>query len=135
MHDNEQELLSKKEMVRALDESPFADLRSQVTRDILCKAQIAKLKSLGYEQVWTKCPDCLGVGSYPEAHSLMGKCSSCKGTGKITDRVKWDREKVAKELIKIPITYHSKEGDWVVTKENGYKFADQLKEILTKDNE
>ena len=33
-------------------------------------------------EAWHPCPDCLGVGSYPEA-PMMGRCSTCKGTGKV----------------------------------------------------
>jgi len=29
-----------------------------------------------------KCEDCRGIGEYPEAPQ-MGKCSTCKGTGKV----------------------------------------------------
>ena len=38
------ELLTPEEQTRALMDIPFADLRSQQTRDVLCKAQRAKSK-------------------------------------------------------------------------------------------
>ena len=76
----------------------------------IAKAQVAKLKALGYEQVWTKCPDCKGKKYIVEiGHPDYGsqkykeKCPTCKGTGKIPKYVKWDREKVAEKCRDIEL--------------------------------
>ena len=48
---------------------------------------LAKLKAMGYEQVWTKCSNCNGYGTLQTTMMPEGKgpkCIRCKGTGKIT---------------------------------------------------
>ena len=63
----------------------------------------AKLKAMGYDKVRIKCPDCDGKGE-TKPREFNGvcyfkyPCPTCKGTGKITKYVKWDREKVAEKL-------------------------------------
>ena len=61
------------------------------------KAQVAKLKAMGYEQVRVKCLNCKGKGIRLNMVETA-ECPTCKGTGKITNYVKWDREKVAEYL-------------------------------------
>lgn len=63
---------------------------------------VAKLKAMDYEQVWEECPTCEGYGYLPdddtgEPNPPVGGslCPTCKGTGKITNYVKWDRDMVA----------------------------------------
>jgi len=83
MKDKEQELLTRAEILRThknKDGFPLNPDREFYKR--LCQNQIAKLKSLGYEQVWEQCPDCdeglCSQGDYPPI-----QCSTCKGTGKV----------------------------------------------------
>jgi len=68
------------------------DMESEICLDCIAieheKAQIAKLKSLGYEQVWEKCPVCVGRGEYliegeGTNTDILQVCSNCKGTGKV----------------------------------------------------
>ncbi len=108
----------------------------------LLQAQITKLKAMGYEQVWTKCPDCGGTKRiFRLPVTALGEtsnefpCPTCKGTGRKRKLVKWDREKVAELLFcqvyggKPPTT------GWLVRekliKDKFREQADQLKEILT----
>ena len=94
----------------------------------------AKLKAMGYEQVWKECPDCeeglVWVNHASEGYQ-QDPCPTCKGTGKITNRVKWDSEKVAEKLYKL-----SHPAPWYIWEQSQMKEyyrlqADQLKEILT----
>ena len=57
-----------------------------------------KLKAMGYEQVWEKCPDCEGKGFVPNKAVYTGyiDCPTCKGTCRIYKCVPWDREKIDK---------------------------------------
>ena len=122
----------------------------------LSKEILAKLKAMGYEQVWKKCPDCegekvirwtqidqpipedgmdfrLGVGVW----ECEKDCPTCKGTGKIYKYVPWDREEVAKWLFKDGLhpTYTSEwEMLWPKLSERDRNYhldrADQLHKLL-----
>ena len=107
------------------------------------KAQLAKLKAMGYEQVWTKCPGCDGRALKAKEAELNKKipddlavlpmdadCPTCKGTGKITNKVEWDREKVAEELgsnLYCDFELH-------LSHKEELELADQLKDKLTGVN-
>ena len=94
---NEQELLS--------DEAIYLDVISSIRPGLwsaellvamrqVAKAQVAKLKAIGYEQVWEKCPECKGKGKkyriipdkmpWFDGHTEVYDCPTCKGTGRIT---------------------------------------------------
>ncbi len=137
MADSEQELLSDKERadccLRSLVKRHSCD-ECQVNT---AKAQVTKLKAMGYEQVWEDCYNCYGAKKYKS--SIDGKeydCPTCKGTGKLTKYVKWDREKVADWFYKL---YKEAFGDFTrdceLTKQGYLERADQLKEILTGGND
>ncbi len=98
------------------------------------KELLAKLKDLGYEQVWIKCPECGGNGFLADGNEGItinrAYCPTCNGIGKITKYVKWDREKVAETLG----SYAFKKSWYSLSKlqqEASLGYADQLKEILT----
>ncbi len=104
---NDQELLSMSERVKlAGATNDKMNLVWMVEEKIK-----AHLKAMGYEQVWTKCPECIDGKIFSEP-SIKGRdvsatlswgtrdCPTCKGTGKITKYVPWDREKVAEWLEK-----------------------------------
>lgn len=139
MSANEEELLSE-------DEKQKIWVCGEGTLTAICQAQVAKLKAMGYEQVWIKCPECLGTGVARDYkfHKIEGTaCPTCKGTGRIYKKVKWDREKVARVLALQTLGDDDLQAidrvwEWVV--KNGYKDeyydkADQLKEILTGGEE
>lgn len=106
---NEQELLRRPEREHSCTIHSMGDRWN--TEDCLAcayekgaVAQVAKLKAMGYEQVWEECPDCHN-GQMPETGRGSDgfiRCETCKGTGKTTNKVKWDREKVAEVINKIP---------------------------------
>ena len=106
---------------------------------------------MGYEQVWTKCPDCVNgkirkiegsqvTEEFRREIEWEEDCPICKGTGKITNRVNWDSEKV-KKILSQEVTIDEQ----VVTdrldrwdchsggihEDDVNIIADQLKEILT----
>jgi len=92
---------------------------------------LAKLKAMGYEQVWVKCPDCGGTKRiFRLPVTALGEtsnefpCPTCKGTGRKRKLVKWDREKVA--------THFALCKGRLSTEEQQHRFADQLKEILAE---
>ena len=92
---------------------------------------IRLLKTMGYEQVWTKCPDCGGTKRiFRLPVTALGEtsnefpCPTCKGTGRKRKLVKWDREKVA--------THFALCKGRLSTEEQQHRFADQLKEILAE---
>ena len=170
MTDNEQELLQPIEVIGELND--YIDKYGVWVRhykedkfwnwneEIILKAQVTKLKAMGYEQVWIKCPDCDGKGSWVEkddaCNAVGDPCDKCDGTGKIYKYVKWDREKVAKDLYgkarhssnllyELLHRYNpepddryelwtTKWGEWNKLNDTLKKFyriqADQLKEIL-----
>ena len=113
MPDKEQELLTE-----IIDTLKQFSIDSKLGNKILLYSEktriagqiIAKLKSLGYEQVWEKCPDCEGgeIADYLTKicqfceykgvdeggkfmcccltvcpHADKFKCPTCKGTGKV----------------------------------------------------
>ncbi len=138
MADNEQELKEINELlVRASLVDGFAQYITPATIERIAKEVIAKLKALGYEQVWEKCPDCNGrgkdyrVGGFDED---FADCPTCKGTGRITNKVEWDREKVALKLAKDAGFFDSRGWDAMPkpAQEVFGEVADQLKEMLTK---
>ena len=98
------------------------------------EAQIAKLKAMGYEQVWTKCPDCMN-GQIMTGHRVWHPCPTCKGTGRKRKLVKWDREKVAEAINPLATSYvlsyitNLKQFDQQLEIQIN-KVVDQLKEIL-----
>ncbi len=98
-------------------------------------AQVAKLKAMGYEQVWEKCPECDGralkaseaerTGKIPDDLDVLpmdADCPACKGAGRKRKLVKWDTEKVANLFKDRSMSF-----PYMKT---CYEFADQLKEIL-----
>ena len=115
MADNEQELLSDEEIVYLnVGRKPIEEELKQGVKKVypntvrIAKAQIAKLKAIGYEQVWIDCPDCNGfkkryVGKMDKLDSGWRDCSTCKGTGRKRKLVKWDREKVAELIDKLTV--------------------------------
>ena len=112
-----------------------AHLSSQSATEIL-----AKLKAMGYEQVWEKCPDCEGERDiyWCEEDVECGKvCPTCKGTGKVTkyEYVKWDRELVARYFWKKWKQYCGRDWDSLSDKikDDWLLWVDQLKEILNKE--
>ena len=100
----------------------------------------AKLKALGYEQVWEICPECKGIGElmaidfgYPSSQTAY-KCNTCKGTGKKRKLVEWDREKVADLMHLGWLVGEAKMGKRITDEVFQLYIdseADQLKEILT----
>ena len=81
---NEQELLSDEEFRKTTGK----EIYDRITIKEVAQAQVAKLKALGYEQVWIKCPDCHN-GQMPETGRGSDgfiRCEICKGTGKITNK-------------------------------------------------
>lgn len=79
MPDKEQELLTGEEVMDLVTDFHFS---GKTNRYILVRSAekliIVKLKSLGYEQVWEKCPHCYGTG---QGHTR--ECPTCNGTGKV----------------------------------------------------
>ncbi len=127
MTDNKQELLSVDELLQYQSQMSCGYLHYDNKIQTILQAQVAKLKAMGYEQVWTICPDCIDGKVFNQQHpSTLDDCPTCKGTGKITNRVKWDRELVA-NMMMTPMPKESLG--------QRYRFvlglADQLKEILT----
>ncbi len=132
---NEQELL-RNVIKDTLREAMDRDCTPGETYINLRADQIlVKLKALGYEQVWTECPECKGLKEiaeedYPDGayypRTQFITCPTCKGTGKITKYVKWDGEKVANHfaLCKGRLS----------TEEQQHRFADQLYKELTGVN-
>ena len=144
MADNEQELLSdvtRKERAKNCVFAPYSSVKEHI--DWLCEAQIAKLKAMGYEQVWTKCPECEGEKQiYQQVRGTQHEyapCPTCKGTGKITKYVKWDREKVAGLLFEsergVKWGHSGTEDDesWRRAEQHYLYLADQLHKELTKE--
>ncbi len=88
---------------------------------------VAKLKAIGYEQVWEICPDCEGKGYKTTLSNLPpANCLTCKGTGRKRKLVKWDREKVAIHYCADrEIDYYTPEGNRL-----GNYLACQLHKIL-----
>ena len=124
--------------------------RPVVEGDIeLAKGILAKLKDLGYEQAWTKCPDCKGdkrILKKNDEYDSFGLecddlivCPTCKGTGKKRKLVEWNREKVAEflynenepTLIYDGVTYEKCKEIYPDKTDSYLNQADQLKEILT----
>ena len=145
MADNEQELLSPEDIMAVKMPYPFVEGTKLSIKDIkamgkaIAEAQVAKLKAQGYERVWTKCPKCDGDGTIPVdtpfSDSLpSADCPICKGTGKITFKVEWDREKVAEAYLQW------KKNDTTIQlgdithslRSECFEYADQLKKELTK---
>ncbi len=120
--DNEQELLSDERVIPVPAYGDSIDITAHL------KAQVAKLKAVGYEQVWKKCPGCIdGVCSSGSKNPTTNyHCRTCKGTGRIPKYVKWDREKVARYLAEIK----ELDWEWKSTRLDCARKADQLKEIL-----
>ncbi len=110
-----------------------------VNLEVACKRVLNKLKDMGYEQVWTKCPDCDGKGKFyaTVGHGIVLPHAPCKGTGRIYKYVKWDREKVTEWLKKYCPKRNALTPNEVMTstemiiKRYGID-ADKLKEILTE---
>jgi len=121
--DKEQELLTDEELELVHAPSPdlndVAEMHNIVNqwRRNIAQAQIAKLKSLGYEQVWEDCSDCKGkrftsakstaLSGYhqgklhrPIDHKLQ-PCSTCKGTGKVGIQFKMDKEELREKIDRI----------------------------------
>ncbi len=120
MADNEQELLREIADILGRNSGDSWEVHNKVAKEV-----VAKLKAMGYEQVWTKCsnPDCRdGKEQVPYGYRFDEwhwiDCKICKGTGRITnykspeevkelildeheqhqDDVKWDSKKVAEHL-------------------------------------
>ena len=79
---NEQELLSEIENILGIAITVMDGSRI-----------LAKLKAMGYEQVWVKCPDCGGTKRiFRLPVTALGEtsnefpCPTCKGTGRITNK-------------------------------------------------
>ncbi len=123
MADKEQELLSTKQWDKLCKEYPLLDFSFQ---DGYAEEFRVILKALGYEQVWTECPECEGSGDKErdEPEGTFGSfydCPTCKGTGRKRKLVEWDREKVLNLLSpKILIS-------------DAVKVADQLYKELNKE--
>uniref|UniRef100_A0A6M3KWT7 Uncharacterized protein n=1 Tax=viral metagenome TaxID=1070528 RepID=A0A6M3KWT7_9ZZZZ len=128
MPDKEQELLTSAEMVKAMtnwdSDNPAHKLPLDVQSENVAKAQVAKLKSLGYEQVWEKCPDCGGDGEdHNYAVEVDGHrkniCPICKGTGRVRIQFKlpdaeekiiaYFREEDLGRGTASPFEYHAKQ--------------------------
>ncbi len=100
------------------------------------KAIVAKLKALGYEQVWTKCPECKGEKSIwlGGNSTVFSPCPKCKGTGRKRKLVEWDREKVAEflwETYRPPTWVEWKLASNMHLVEETRQTADQLHKVLT----
>ncbi len=71
---------------------------SNLSRAIkITKWILAKLKAMGYEQVWEKCPECKGSGRRYGMAGVYGDftdCRTCKGTGRKRKLAEWDRDEV-----------------------------------------
>ncbi len=140
MSDKEQEL--SREIVNILGEwrDEGKDYVVQFSFKPLAIEIIAKLKAMGYEQVWRECPDCIDGKIFSEP-SIKGRdasatlswgtidCLTCKGTGKKRKLVKWNSEKVAEKLSKIAHPCDGEEWDrikYTPYKEMYRNYADQL---------
>jgi len=129
---NEQELLSdnviQNDPLLSVSEMKSIGLEHEPSQDDwkIANAQIAKLKAMGYEQVWHRCPDCNGEGKVLIGADEGIDCSICKGTGEIRKLIEWDREKVASQDYSRTAWRDLPEGD----KKLYRKKADQLKETL-----
>ena len=102
MNDDEQDKLLM-EIAQAIYEVKFGEgFWNRVINkcDYLQQAEVAlaKLKAMGYEQVWKKCPDCKGTRQVKPMFSTpeLMPCPKCNCTGKIPKYVKGDREKIAR---------------------------------------
>ena len=136
----EQELLSEEESKEFNNPRRYSQISRWIEDwdiDGLLIAQVAKLKAMGYEQVWEDCPDCNATGFLIENsgdHEYQRPCPSCENKGRVRKLVEWDREKVAKILHSW--LHSSGSTDWGSSKTAevvrfGYrKRANQLKEIL-----
>ncbi len=129
---NEQELLSDEQLNEAFDgdfeevhfdHKPTAEDILLIKLKLVAKAQIAKLKDMGYKS--------------PEEVKELSK-HIAKRTGQVTrlaaelrECVKWDREKVARKLCPDKAGWDANDRDVYVDHEKYRKQADQLKEKLT----
>ncbi len=80
MADNEQELLSELEKIDRHwnSKSISAEWHPLYKGATMSQDILLCIKAMGYEQVWTECPNCFGTGKdlmYPHI------CITCKGTG------------------------------------------------------
>ena len=75
--------------------------------DSFAKDIIAKLKSIGYEQVWKECPECYGQGQITGAdlgvptNATAYFCDNCNGTGRVRrlfELPEGIEEKIAKHI-------------------------------------
>jgi len=103
--DKEQELLS--EALKIIDKAITSDIvDGRFGATPYAKELVAKLKSLGYEQVWEKCPKCGGEGGvFPEGKPSLqdpakpnDTCPACNGTGKV--RIQFKLPEGIEEKIK-----------------------------------
>ena len=90
------------------------------------------VKSLGYEQVWEKCPECNGEGGEITDGYLGYSCLTCKGTGKVRIQFKLP-EGIEEELAKILLdcAIHFKNGD----EERMYGGIKQILSLIRQDKE
>ncbi len=133
MANNEQELLREEEQREHYNDSGLMEEHHWMIDDLL-QAQVAKLKAIGYEQVWEKCPDCNGGGLIGGA-GINDRCDKCNSTGRKRKLVEWDREEVAREICPIGDSSWCEQGctgcSWL---KYNYKTADQLHKILTGES-
>ena len=140
---NEQELLSIEDKNRLLDTiTPIANhpiYLLELINNTEAKIQ-TKLKAMGYEQVWTKCPGWQGEECWYDKelkrYVVIGwdskeTCPTCKGTGKITNKVEWDREKVARWLCSQYDTIEEFDRLGEHDQDDWLSVADQLHKKLT----
>jgi len=92
MTDKERELLSDEDINQIPDGFRYLWAYRQ-EMELYLNTQVAKLKSLGYEQAWEKCPKCKGEGEIfhrgeTDTLKAWSRCSACKGTGKVRTQFK-----------------------------------------------
>ncbi len=136
------EVMSEQELQPVIDilEHYFSEQLGEGAVEDIAQEIEAKLKAMGYEQVWEKCPDCNGK-TEKLVERKDGKqihidyhCSTCKGTGKITNKVEWDREKVAcvicgrRTRTNCMLTFKDMACHWC---KESLELADQLHKELT----
>ncbi len=125
--DNEQELLSREEVVSKIPpDDGFTYYRA--FGELIAQAQVAKLKAMGYVS-----PEECKAGEEETYEKGKREGYSLGRADTEGDCVKWDRKKVAFELYKED--YGTNFAGWLLeskaVKDFWYKRADQLKEILT----
>ncbi len=133
MADNEQELLSREEVVSKIPpDDGFTYYRA--FGELIARAQVAKLKAMGYEspEEVKKGEEEVYENGKREGYSIGRADAETEGY------VKWDREKVAELIMNRDYeagecwcSWKAKSAGAEITRKYYRGTADQLKEILT----